>query len=56
MTETVILMLITLGCLLVFTTTSIILVNILVKVKPNLFKYKTEYGELELRFDTRVDE
>ena len=56
MTEAVILALIALVGVLVLSITSIILVKILNEGKPSMFKFSTEHGNLELRFDPKADE
>lgn len=54
MTEAVILALIALVGALVFTTTSIILVKIVLKTAPTHFKFWTGYGHFEVKFDHKA--
>ena len=56
MTEAVFLALIALVGVMMFNTTSIILVNIVLKYAPTHFKFWTGYGHMEVDFDSKVDE
>lgn len=56
MTDAVVLALIALGGMLVFLTSTIILVKMVLKAAPSCFKLDTEYGHVEVSFDPRVDE
>ena len=54
MTEAIILALIALVGALMFLTTSIIHVNIVLKYAPTHFKIWTGYGHIEIDFDSRA--
>ena len=57
MTEAVILALIALAEILLFATTVVILVAIVLRYKPASFKFFwTKHGHFEVNFDNRVDE
>lgn len=55
MTEAVILALIALAGLIVFTTTTIVLVGMTLKAAPTRFKFWTKYGHFEVSFDSKAD-
>lgn len=55
MTEAVCLALIALCGLLVFSTTLIILVKVVLQKAPSYFKFNTKYGECVIDFNNKAD-
>ena len=56
MTEAVILALIALVGVLMFSITSVILINNVLKSAPTSFNFWTGYGHFEVKFDANADE
>ena len=56
MTEAVILSLIALVGLTLFLTATVILVRMVLNAAPAHFELGTEYGHVEVNFDTKADE
>ena len=56
MTESVSLALIALVGMLLFSMMAIILVSVILKTKPSHLQFITEFGSLNVKYDTKVDE
>ena len=56
MTEAVILALVALIGTIAFLSTTIVLVKMILKATPSHFKFETEHGNVEVSFDTKLDE
>lgn len=56
MTEAVFLALIALVGVMMFLATAVLIIKDVLKSAPSHFKLETEFGQMEIDFDTKVDE